>query len=1095
MSTLTVRGIRCLTIALLSAIGCISSIAGYSQNSNVSIGTESLKDRAILWLKGNGNQGLLLPVVSNRSAFTGLNNSDDKGMLIFDSSDNKIYYWNGTAWVETGGGGSNQTLSLNGNTFTLSGSPASSANLSAGTPTTGQALIWNGTAWTAASIGGDVTGTNSATVVSGIKGQALPAALPATTNALVYTGSAWAFQPISASGEANTASNVGSAGVGVFKQKSGLDLEFNKINAASNRVSVALDAPNSKVDIDVNQANLSIASSQVTGLGALAALSAVTSTHITDGTITNADISSSAAIDVTKLAPGTNGQVLSVSGGVPVWSTPAGAGTVTNVGTGTGLTGGPITGTGTISIASGGVTATELANNAVTAPKVANDAITSAKIQDGTITGDDIAGLTIPAGKLVPGTNGQVLTVSGGVPVWSTPAGAGTVTNVATGTGLTGGPITGTGTISIAPGGVTATELANNAVNSAKIQDATITGADIAATTITADKLAASGASANQVLQWNGASWAPATLPSGGTVTSVATGTGLTGGPITETGTISIAAGGVTATELANNAVTGPKVANNAITSAKIEDATITGADIAATTVTADKLAQSGATPNQVLHWNGTNWVPSTHASGTVTSVAAGTGLTGGPITTTGTIGIAAGGVTATELANNAVTNTKIADNAITSAKIQDATITGADIANTTITADKLAQSGANNDEVLQWNGTNWAPGFLIPGWSLYGNAGTSELTSFIGTTDDQPLVVRVNNARVMRIELNMNPTTPGTPSPNIIAGYPGNQATPGIKGSVIAGGGLENANIVDGDWAVVSGGRDNRAGRMIPYSAYSTVGGGASNASLGQWATIGGGKNNTANANGSVIPGGIRLITGAYGSTVVGTANEDPDGLGYSANSWVASDPVFIVGNGEVMNDGSVVTRSNALTVLKNGNVGIGRSPSARTLEVEGDASKTTAGTWNANSDRRIKTDILDIENSFEILRKLRPVKFKYTPEWRERHPSIEDRYYYNFIAQEYGEIFPESVRSSGETLPGSTDEVLQIDTYNAQIATIKAVQELIEKVEKLEAENKKLKADNNQLESKLTSFEQQLDEIRRMIGATASGEQSDAK
>src|SRR5690606_2456235 len=189
MSTLTVKGIRCLSIAVLSVIACFSPIASYSQNSNVSIGTESLKDQAILWLKGNGNQGLLLPVVSNRSAFTGLNNSDDKGMLIFDSSDNKIYYWNGTAWVETGGGGSNQTLSLNGNTFTLSGSPASSANLSAGTPTTGQALIWNGTAWTAASIGGDVTGTNSATVVSGIKGQALPAALPATTNALVYTGS------------------------------------------------------------------------------------------------------------------------------------------------------------------------------------------------------------------------------------------------------------------------------------------------------------------------------------------------------------------------------------------------------------------------------------------------------------------------------------------------------------------------------------------------------------------------------------------------------------------------------------------------------------------------------------------------------------------------------------------------------------------------------------------------------------------------------------------------------------------------------------------------------------------------------------------
>ena len=1080
MSTLTVKGIRCLSIALLCAIACLSPNAGYSQNSNVSIGTESLKDRAILWLKGNGNQGLLLPVVSNRSTFTGLNNSDDKGMLIFDSSDNKIYYWNGTIWIEAGGGGggSNQTLSLNGNTFTLSGSPASSANLSAAAPTTGQALIWNATAWTAASAAGDVSGPNSATVVSGIKGQALPATLPATTNALVYTGTSWAFQPVSSSGEANTASNVGTAGVGVFKQKNGLDLEFQKINAGSNRISVTLDATNSEVDIDVNQANLAIASSQITGLGALAALSVITSAQITDGTIVNADISPSAAITVNKLAPGTNGQVLTVSGGVPVWSTPAGAGTVTSVGTGTGLTGGPITGTGTISIAAGGVTINELANNAVN----------SAKIVDASITGADIAASTITTDKLVPGTNGQVLTVSGGVPVWSTPAGAGTVTNVATGTGLTGGPITGTGTISIAAGGVTVTELANNAVTSAKILDGTITGTDIAAATITADRLAASGATANQVLQYNGTNWTPVTLPAGGTVTSVGTGTGLTGGPITGTGTISIAAGGVTATELATNAVTNIKVADNAITTAKIQDATITGADIANTTITANKLAQSGATPNQVLHWDGTNWVPVTPTSGTVTSVAAGTGLTGGPITTTGTLSIATGGVTATELATNAVTNIKVADNAITTAKIQDATITGADIANTTITANKLAQSGAANNQVLQWNGTNWVPVTLAAGWNLSGNAGTNPTTNFIGTTDDQPLEVRVNNTPVVRYELNMAPTTAGTPSPNIIAGYSGNSATAGVKGSVIAGGGLENANIVDGDWAVISGGRDNRAGRMAPYSAYSTVGGGASNASLGQWSSVGGGKNNTANASGSAIPGGIRLITGAYGSTVVGTANVDPSALGYSTNTWVATDPVFIVGNGQVANDGSVVTRSNALTILKNGNVGIGRDPSARALEVEGDASKTTAGTWVANSDRRIKTDILDIENSFDLLRKLRPVKFKYTPEWRERHPSIEDRYYYNFIAQEYAEVFPESVNSSGETLPGTTDEVLQIDTYNAQIATIKAVQELIEKVEKLEAENKQLKADNNQLESKLTSFEQQLEEIKRLIGATAS-------
>jgi len=49
----------------------------------------------------------------------------------------------------------------------------------------------------------------------------------------------------------------------------------------------------------------------------------------------------------------------------------------------------------------------------------------------------------------------------------------------------------------------------------------------------------------------------------GGGVTSVGTGTGLTGGPITGTGTISIASGGVGATQLANGAVTTAKLADN----------------------------------------------------------------------------------------------------------------------------------------------------------------------------------------------------------------------------------------------------------------------------------------------------------------------------------------------------------------------------------------------------------------------------------------------------------------------------------------------------------------------------------------------------
>ncbi len=54
------------------------------------------------------------------------------------------------------------------------------------------------------------------------------------------------------SGEVNTASNVGTAGVGLFKQKAGVDLELKKLNPASSKVTIIDDAGNSKIDIDVS---------------------------------------------------------------------------------------------------------------------------------------------------------------------------------------------------------------------------------------------------------------------------------------------------------------------------------------------------------------------------------------------------------------------------------------------------------------------------------------------------------------------------------------------------------------------------------------------------------------------------------------------------------------------------------------------------------------------------------------------------------------------------------------------------------------------------------------------------------------------------
>jgi hypothetical protein len=61
------------------------------------------------------------------------------------------------------------------------------------------------------------------------------------------------------SGETNTASNAGAGGVGVFKQKTGTNLEFKNINAGSSKVTITNDTTNSEVDIDVAEASLTLA--------------------------------------------------------------------------------------------------------------------------------------------------------------------------------------------------------------------------------------------------------------------------------------------------------------------------------------------------------------------------------------------------------------------------------------------------------------------------------------------------------------------------------------------------------------------------------------------------------------------------------------------------------------------------------------------------------------------------------------------------------------------------------------------------------------------------------------------------------------------
>ncbi|NQT82995.1 tail fiber domain-containing protein, partial [bacterium] len=172
--------------------------------------------------------------------------------------------------------------------------------------------------------------------------------------------------------------------------------------------------------------------------------------------------------------------------------------------------------------------------------------------------------------------------------------------------------------------------------------------------------------------------------------------------------------------------------------------------------------------------------------------------------------------------------------------------------------------------------------------WSLTGNSGTSPAANFLGTTDNQPLEVRVNNARALRLE--PNPT-----SPNVIGGHSLNGVTDGAAGATIGGGGetgLENR--VSDSFGTVGGGYSNQAGDNAGTTSdanVATVGGGHSNVAGAFSATVAGGAVNTANAAWAVIGGGNwNNVTDENGTVAGGNNNQAGDNAGTTGDATCAT-------------------------------------------------------------------------------------------------------------------------------------------------------------------------------------------------------------
>lgn len=279
-----------------------------------------------------------------------------------------------------------------------------------------------------------------------------------------------------------------------------------------------------------------------------------------------------------------DGAISAVAGGT--------IGTVSLVDSGTGLTGGPITGIGTLSIANTGVTAgtynyptfTVNAQGQLTAANTNPAPVTAFSAGTGLSSTGSTGSIAV---SLLPPTPTVIGGVKAGTNVAIDPDGTinvsgaafGTITGVTAGAGLLGGGVSGVVTLNVGAG----TGITVNADN-IELNNTAVTPGTYNFSTLTVDQQGRLTAAS-----------------SGAPVTNVATGTGLTGGPITTTGTVSLA------------------------------DTAVTPGTYNFTTLTVDQQGRLTAASTGVP----------------VTSVTAGSGLTGGTITSTGTIAIGNTAVTA----------------------------------------------------------------------------------------------------------------------------------------------------------------------------------------------------------------------------------------------------------------------------------------------------------------------------------------------------------------------------------------------------------------------------------------------------------------
>jgi trimeric autotransporter adhesin len=288
---------------------------------------------------------------------------------------------------------------------------------------------------------------------------------------------------------------------------------------------------------------------------------------------------------------------------------------------------------------------------------------------------------------------------------------------------------------------ITNAALSDSAVSTSKLADESITNNKIASSGLYLNRLNQSGCSTGQSIKWNGLSWACATDIDSDTTYSAGSGMRLDGQTLSLDSAASnnwtatqsfgggISVGGTTYLALEGNGLTvNSGVLNttlgDSIESSELGDGAVISTKLANGAVTLSKLGQSGCSVNQIIKWNGSEWICNDDAD---TNYTAGSGLvlSGNSISLDTTSsntwsglqtfsdGLKVNGNVYTNLAgsglafNAGVLSTTIGDS-VGTADLEEGAVTSSKLAAGSLSFDRLAQNGCTSSQVIKWNGTGW---------------------------------------------------------------------------------------------------------------------------------------------------------------------------------------------------------------------------------------------------------------------------------------------------------------------------------------------------------------------------------------------------